>query len=156
MNYYIKKDDEICLFDSNLNKLKNTLRFMPEFKNSEIFETYKNIFTFNEKNYFEDDEKYKQLIEYKRKEDIKKLSLTKREVLLALYKSNGSTPENVKQKIADPEALIEFEYANEYFRGNPLIDEIGKKLGYTSDDLDYLFLNKKLPLTFKEDKNALV
>ena len=73
------------------------------------------------------------------------LSLTKREVFLALYKAKGITPEQIKAQITEPEALIEFEYANEYYRGNPLIDLIGTKLGYSSQDLDYLFQNKKLP-----------
>lgn len=79
------------------------------------------------------------------KERIAMLSLTKREVFLALYKAKGITPDMVKAQITDPKQLIEFEYANEYFRGNPLIDLIGEKLGYTTDELDYLFLNKELP-----------
>ena len=79
------------------------------------------------------------------KERTAMLSLTKREVFLALYKAKGITPEQIKAQITEPEALIEFEYANDYYRGNPLIDLIGEKLGYTSDDLDYLFLNKELP-----------
>ena len=79
------------------------------------------------------------------KERINLLSLTKREVFLALYKAKGITPDMVKAQITDPKQLIEFEYANEYFRGNPLIDLIGEKLGYTTDELDYLFLNKELP-----------
>lgn len=73
------------------------------------------------------------------------LSLTKREVFLALYKAKRITPETLKSQITDPEALIEFEYANEYFRGNPLINLIGQSLGFTSDELDYLFENKELP-----------
>lgn len=73
------------------------------------------------------------------------LSLTKREVFLALYKDKGITPEQLKAQITDPEALIEFEYASDYFRGNPLINQIGMMLGYSSDDLDYLFEHKQLP-----------
>ncbi len=83
--------------------------------------------------------------EKERKERIALLSLTKREVFLAVYKAKQITPDMIKAQITDPEALIEFEYANEYYRGNPLIDEIGEKLGYNSDDLDYLFENKELP-----------
>lgn len=73
------------------------------------------------------------------------LSLTKREVFLALYKAKGLTPDQLKTQITDPEALIEFEYANDYYRGNPLINQIGAMLGYSGDDLDYLFVNKELP-----------
>ncbi len=80
-----------------------------------------------------------------RRKRLNKLSLTKREVFLPLYKAKGITPEQVRASITDTEALIEFDYATEYYRGNPLIDTIGAQLGYTSDDLDYLFENKKLP-----------
>lgn len=76
-------------------------------------------------------------------ERIAQLSLTKREVFLALYKDKGITPEQIKAQITSPEALIEFEYANDYFRGNPLIEQIGTMLGYTSEDMDYLFMNKE-------------
>lgn len=79
------------------------------------------------------------------RERIAQLSLTKRDVFLALYKDKGITPEQIKAQIVNPEALIEFEYASNYYRGNPLIDVIGQTLGYTSADLDYLFENKELP-----------
>ena len=79
------------------------------------------------------------------KERISKLSLTKREVFLALYKSKELTPDAIRRQITDPEALIEFDYATEYVRENPLIDKIGAMLGYSREDLDYLFINKSLP-----------
>lgn len=81
----------------------------------------------------------------KEKERIAKLSLTKREVFLALYKAKGLTPEMIRSQITDTEALIEFDYATEYFRFNPLIDKIGLMLGYSSKDIDYLFEHKQLP-----------
>jgi len=77
------------------------------------------------------------------RERIAQLSLTKREVFLALYKDKGITPEQLKAQITSPEALIEFEYASEYFRGNPLIDIIGQALGYTSQQMDELFINRE-------------
>lgn len=83
--------------------------------------------------------------ELEEKERIAHLSLTKREVFLALYQSKGITPDTIKAQITDPQALIEFEYATEYYRGNPLIDIIGETLGFSSKDLDYLFQNKVLP-----------
>ena len=76
---------------------------------------------------------------------INMLSLTKREVFLALYRDKGITPDQLKAQIQDVEALIEFEYAESYFRGNPLINSIGAMLGYTSEQLDYLFENKCFP-----------
>ena len=87
------------------------------------------------------------------RERVAQLSLTKREVFLALYKDKGITPEQIKAKIESPAALIEFEYANDYYRGNPLIDLIGQNLGYTSTELDYLFEHKELPEKNNEEVN---
>lgn len=79
-------------------------------------------------------------------ERIANLKLTKREVFLALYNDSGITPEQIKNGLTNPLALIEFEYANEYYRGNPLIDLIGTSLGYSKEQLDYLFENKSFPV----------
>ena len=73
------------------------------------------------------------------RERIAKLKLTKREVFLGLYQAKGITPDTIKAQITDPQALIEFEYANDYFRGNPLIDVIGAQLGITPEQLDKFF-----------------
>lgn len=73
------------------------------------------------------------------KERIGKLKLTKREVFLGLYQAKGVTPEMIKAQITDPQALIEFEYANDYYRGNPLIDIVGATLGITPEQLDKFF-----------------
>ena len=77
-----------------------------------------------------------------RKEQIAKLSMTKREMFLGLYQAKGITPDMLKAQITDPQALIEFEYANDYYRGNPLIDVIGSQLGFTSEQLDKFFETK--------------
>lgn len=73
------------------------------------------------------------------RERIAKLSLTKREVFLGLYQAKQITPDMIKTQITDPAVLIEFEYANYYYRGNPLIDVIGNTLGITSEQLDRFF-----------------
>ena len=78
----------------------------------------------------------------KEAERIARLSLTKRELFLALYDYNKTTPETVRTLLADnPKGLIEFDYAERYYRGNPLIDLIGMQIGVTSEQLDYLFEN---------------
>lgn len=81
----------------------------------------------------------------KERQRLNQLSLTKREVFLALFHDKGITPEQLRGQIQDTEALIEFDYAEKYFRGNPLINDIGALLGYSTYDLDYLFLNKEFP-----------
>lgn len=99
-------------------------------------------------------DEYKEKQKQKERERISKLSLTKREVFLALFKAKGLTPEMIRSQITDTEALIEFDYAIEYFRFNPLIDKIGAMLGYSSDDIDYLFEHKALPVEEVENDNS--
>ena len=76
------------------------------------------------------------------KERINLLSMTKREMFLGLYQAKGITPDMLKAQITNPQALIEFEYANYYYRGNPLIDVTGSQLGFTSEQLDKFFETK--------------
>lgn len=78
----------------------------------------------------------------KERERIAKLSMTKREMFLGLYQAKGITPDMLKAQITEPTALIEFEYANDYYRGNPLIDVIGTQLGFTTEQLDRFFMDK--------------
>ena len=80
--------------------------------------------------------------EQQERERLNHLSLTKREVFLAIYKDKGITPEQIRSMLASEEAKIEFDYANDYFRGNPLIEQLGQSLGYLTDELDNLFINK--------------
>jgi hypothetical protein len=85
------------------------------------------------------DEAWEEKQAQKERERIAKLKLTKREVFLGLYQAKGVTPEMIKAQITDPQALIEFEYANDYYRGNPLIDIVGATLGITPEQLDKFF-----------------
>ena len=85
------------------------------------------------------DEEYEKEQEQTRRESVAKLKLTKREVFLGLYQAKGVTPDMIKAQITDPQVLIEFEYANDYYRGNPLIDIVGAQLGITSEQLDRFF-----------------
>lgn len=75
---------------------------------------------------------------------IQSLSLTKRDLLLALYDDKGLTPDQLKANLND-RAKIEFDYAEKYYRFNPLIDSVGTALGYTKEQLDYLFEYKEFP-----------
>lgn len=96
--------------------------------------------------------------EQKEKERIAKLKLTKREVFLGLYQAKKVTPDMIKAKITDTQALIEFEYANDYYRGNPLIDIVGATLGITPEQLDKFFDTNDytvlLPIEETEDEDT--
>lgn len=125
-----------------------------EFYNLEKVEETDLKYVLDDEEYVLKDNAWEEKRAQKERERIGNLKLTKREVFLGLYQSKGVTPDMIKAQITDPEALIEFEYANDYYRGNPLIDEIGKKLGFTSADLDYLFENKALPIKDSQEKFA--
>lgn len=100
------------------------------------------------------DEAWEQKQAQKEAERIAKLSLTKREVFLAIYQDKLITPEQIRAQITDPAALIEFDYAEKYYRGNPLIDLLGASLGYTKEQLDYLFENKTFSTTSDETSES--
>lgn len=77
---------------------------------------------------------------------INMLSLTKADVLLALYEDKGLTPDDIKGMLKDNvPAQIKFDYASSYYRGDDVVISLGTALGYSSDDMDYLFINKKFP-----------
>lgn len=92
-----------------------------------------------------DTDEYREIKKRKKEERIANLRLTKREVFLALYRDKGITPEQIRGGLKDEEAIIEFDYASDYYRGNPLINIVGNSLGYTSAELDYLFEHKSFP-----------
>jgi len=149
--YYIEKDNKIILCDEDKQKLQNTVAFMPQYEGLEILETDKEIVSFKDEFYFADDEEYIEKSTKAEAERIAKLSLTKREVFLAIYQDKLITPEQIRAQITDPAALIEFDYAEKYYRGNPLIDILGASLGYTKEQLDYLFENKTFENTTPDE-----
>ena len=74
------------------------------------------------------------------------LNLTKADVLLALYEDKGITPDDIKEMLKDNvPALIKFDYASSYYRGDEVVNALGLALGYTMEEMDYLFENKTFP-----------
>ena len=136
-NYYIEQDNKIVLFDEDKQKLQNTIAFMPQYQGLEIKEVEEGYVIYDFELMTVEEEEAKEAQKERNRLDL--LSLTKREVFLGLYQAKGITPEQIKAQITDPAALIEFEYANDYFRGNPLINTVGQALGITSDQLDKFF-----------------
>lgn len=103
-----------------------------------------------------DTEEYKKRQAQETREKLDALTLTPADVERALYIAKGMDFEDLKALIAeqiptiDTKALaIEFR-AKDFYRGAMaggmrLFDVVGALLGYTFDDMDYLFQNKKLP-----------
>jgi len=85
-----------------------------------------------------------------RREYLDNLTMTSADVERAIYKALKMDFDDVKallQKFPeiDIKAIgIELR-AGTFYRRHPFIDKIGALLGYTADDMDYLFENKELP-----------
>lgn len=152
--FYIEQDNKIVLFDNDRQKLENTILFMPQYQDLPIHKTEEGytIVDYELMTVEEAEEKAQQ----KERERLDALSLTPSDVERALYKAKSMDFEDLKALIAeqapqiDMKALaIEFR-ANNFYRGvvvngMRLIDTVGALLGYTPQDMDYLFKNKELP-----------
>lgn len=94
---------------------------------------------------------YEEIKIKKERERLNLLNLTAADVERAIYKAKSIDFEDIIELVKDnPEidikALkIELK-ANNFYRGNPYINQIGALLGYSSDELDYLFENGELPV----------
>lgn len=84
----------------------------------------------------------------KEKERIAMLSLTRGDVFRALYQAKGVTRAQIRALIENNElisearrelALIDFDEALNFYRGNTLIDTLGLALGISSKQLDEFF-----------------
>lgn len=147
MNYYIEQENQIVLFDEDKQRLQDTLAFMLQYADLEIKETERPIENFQ----FADTEEYEQEQAQKERLRLNMLNLTKADVLLALYQDKGITPEDIKTMLKDnTPALIKFDYASSYYRGDEVVNALGLALGYTTEEMDYLFENKTFPAKVEE------
>ena len=93
----------------------------------------------------------------KERQRLDQLTLTPSDVERALYYGLDMDFEDLKQLIAEQAPQIDLKglaiecRANNFYigavdkNGNRIIDMVGLLLGYTTQDMDYLFLNKQLP-----------
>ena len=105
-----------------------------------VFVNYKNT-----QEYKENKEKEKEEAEKLR---VQMLNLTRGDVFRGLLQAKGVTREQLRQTIVNNEdlstvqkelALIDFDEALNFYRGNPLIDTVGLTLGITSEQLTAFF-----------------
>ena len=102
------------------------------------------------------------------KERIALLNMTSADVERAIYKVKGIDFDDILAKVKDNPTIdekalkIEFK-ANNFFRGNPYIEQVGSVLGFTSEMLnkffdtkDYHYLTKKTLIINATPSNAIV
>lgn len=104
---------------------------------------------------------YEQDAAIRHRQELDSMTLTPADVERALYRAKGMDFEDLKVLIAqsiptiDIKGLsIEFR-AKDFYRGAMagnmrLFDAVGQLLGYTSEDMDYLFEHKELPVHEQE------
>ena len=102
----------------------------------------------------------------KEAERIAMLKLTRGDVFRALLLAKGVTREQIKaqlevmpmstteEQITRELALIDFDEALDFYRGNPLIDTVGLSLGITKEQLDSFFQTNDYNDLILEENNA--
>ena len=150
--FIAKNNDLIILAKSTREELEQALQFM---QYTAIEETDIDYELYNGQ-YLTPEE-----IAVKERERLDALTLTPADVERALYKEKQMDFEDLKALIAqqlpmvDTKALsIEFRakdfYRGAMYRDMRLFDVVGALLGYTPDDMDYLFEHKELPRAEEE------
>ena len=144
--FYIEQDEKIVLFDSNKEKLIDTIAFMPQYQGLEILDTDREIITLDGEFRFKDEVEAE--LEQKERERIAHLSLTRGDVFRGLLMARGVTRLQLRGMIESNQqlteiqkemALIDFDEALNFYRGNALIDTVGLSLGIQPEQLDCFF-----------------
>ena len=147
--FYIQQDEKILLFDDDKQRLQNTIAFtMPKYQGLEIKEVEEGyvIYDFELMTVEEMEAKETQ----KERERLDKLSMTRGDVFEALILARGLTKPQIRAMIEQAELdditkalyLNRFDEALDFYRGFPVFDMLGKKLGVTPEQLNDFFETK--------------
>lgn len=164
-NYYIEIDGLIKKYSNDKEKLLTTLKFQPQYQGLEIQETERPLAPSSDGTcyLFADSDAYLQEQAEKEAERISMLNLTAADVERAIYKVKGMDFDDIISYLeAQPLALdgtpqidikalkIELK-ANNFYRGNPYVNKVGKLLGFSDVQMDEFFetgdYTKLLPKT---------
>lgn len=160
--YYANINSKNKLVDIGLNEMLTDEYNSSDVQNIEVTEeVYNNFIADNDFYIYSNGEiipnpNYEEIKRRKHRQELDALTLTPADVERALYKAKGMDFDDLKALITaqipsiDIKGLsIEFR-AKDFYRGAEaggmrLFDVVGQLLGYTSDDMDYLFTHKELP-----------
>lgn len=146
--FYIEQGDKILQFEQTKEQLEILISFAPQYAGLEIKESPVDIVEFEGAFYFADDEEYLAKVAQKEAERIARLSLTRGDVFRGLLLARGVTRLQLRGMIEANElltevqkemALIDFDEALNFYRGNALIDTVGLALGIDPAQLDCFF-----------------
>lgn len=143
--FYIEDNEKIVLFDKDKQKLQDTITCMPQYKGLEIKEVKEGYVIYNFELMTVEEKEAKEL--QQERERLAMLNMTGADVERAIYKVKGIDFDDILAMVKDNPAIdekalkIEFK-ANNFFRGNPYIEQVGALLGFTSKMLDKFFETK--------------
>ena len=153
MNYYLQQNEKIVLFDTDKERLSNTLVCIPQYGDLEILETEREIIELNNEFVFKDE--VEEELKQREKERIAKLTCTKR-VFALMLKELGISYTMLKELIATNEqAQLEWDLSVQLERGNPLLDVMAMQLGITSEQLDGLFRYANGEITIEQFRELI-
>lgn len=152
MYYFINNNELIGYSDNTDDMLVFPIDEIKELTNIDVktFEEYQNCFDIENDTLILNSN----LLNRQR---LDQLTLTPADVERALYKANSMDFDDLKTLIAERAPQIDLKglaiefRANNFYRGaidkdgNRIIDMVGAILGYTPEDMDYLFEHKELP-----------
>lgn len=142
--YYIEMDDTIVLFDEDKQKLEDTIAFMPQYQGLEIKEVEQGYTIYDFELMTVEEKEAKEA--HKERERLDMLFLTGADVERGIYQAKGMDFDDIMAFVManPPEGLdikalkIELK-ANNFYRGNPYIEQVGALLGFTPEMLDEFF-----------------
>ena len=144
--FYIQQDEKIVLFDDDKQRLQNTIAFtIPQFQGLEIKEVQEGYVIYDLELMTVEEKEAKET--QKERARLAMLNMTGADVERAIYKVKGIDFDDIlamvkDNPVIDEKALkIEFK-ANNFYRGNPYISQVGLLLGFTEDMLDKFFETK--------------
>lgn len=119
----------------------------PSIYNVDRWEETNEEYVLDGEEYVLKDEAWKERQAQKERERLAMLNMTGADVERAIYKVKGIDFDDILAMVKDNPAIdekalkIEFK-ANNFFRGNPYIEQVGSLLGFTSEMLDKFFDTK--------------
>ena len=143
--FYIQQDEKIVLVDENLERLQNTIAIMPQYEGLEIKEVQEGYVIYNSELMTVEEMKEKEA--QKERKRLNMLFMTGSDVERAIYKVKDMDFDDILAMVKDNPTIdakalkIEFK-ANNFYRGNPYISQVGTLLGFTSEQMDRFFDTK--------------
>ena len=142
--FYIQQNEKIVLVDENLERLQNTIAFMPQYQGLEIKEVQEGYIIYDFELMTVEEKEAKETQQERERLDM--LFLTGADVERGIYQAKGMDFDDIMAFVManppqglDVKALkIELK-ANNFYRGNPYVEAIGTLLGLTSNQLDKFF-----------------